>query len=265
MRSAHALRFSRTLCAFSLVLGVTGGAAMAQIQAPTPNRAQNNALGQALPEGVLRTISVSGLGEVSLPPDMASITLGIQSDAESSALALDEASAATQAILDRLNLESIDPSDIRSGAIRLQPRYSSSVLSSGQQITGYRAVNTVQVDVMNLDELGGLLSVLVADGANRLDRVSFGLQDPSAAMDDARRLAVADAMRRADLYAQAAGVPLGDVLSLSEQGAGGYRALMAEPGIMAEMAQSAPSLDVPIAPGEIDLTASLTMVFAIGD
>ncbi len=220
----------------------------------------------ALAEGETpRQIIVTGTGEVSLPPDMATVVVGVQAEAEAAADALDQASAATLAILARLDVEGVDAADIRSGAVRLQPRYSNSVLSSGQQIIGYRAVNSVTVEVLDLDRLGGLLAALVGDGANRLDRVSFGLQDPSAATDDARRLAVAEAIRRADLYAMAAGVTVGDVMTITEQGGGGYRALNAEPIVMAEMAASSPSFDVPIAPGEIDLSATITMVFAIAE
>lgn len=216
-------------------------------------------------QDIQRTINVTGTGELSLAPDMATIVIGVQSDGDETGTVLDAASTATSAILARLVAEGIDSAAIRSGAVRLQPRYSNSVLSSGQQIIGYRAVNTVQVEVRELDQLGGLLSALVGDGANRLDRVSFGLKDPTAAMDEARRLAVADARRRAALYAQAAGVGMGDVLNISEQGGSGYRTLQAEPSIMAEMAQSSPSIDVPVAPGEIDLNASINMVFAIAD
>jgi len=212
-----------------------------------------------------RTISVTGNGEISLPPDMATIVVGVQAEAQAAADALDQASAATLAILARLDVEEIDAADIRSGAVRLQPRHSNSVLSSGQQIIGYRALNSVTVEVRDLDRLGGLLAALVGDGANRLDRVSFGLQDPDEAMDDARRLAVAEAIDRAALYADAAGVEVGDVLSISEHGSSGYRSLNAEPVIMAEMAVSSPSYDVPIAPGEIDLNASIQMVFKVAN
>ncbi|WP_375282264.1 SIMPL domain-containing protein [Pseudooctadecabacter sp.] len=209
-----------------------------------------------------RTITVTGQGEVTLPPDMATITVGVQTNDEDAASALDAASAATLAILARLDVEGVAPADIQTGAVRLQPQYSNSALSSGQQIVGYRAVNSVNVQVNDLDRLGGLLAALVGDGANRLDRVTFGLQDPSAATDEARRRAVAEAMRNAGLYADAAGVTVGDVLSISEQGGGGYQPFRAEPVMMEAMA-SAPSFDVPVAAGEIDLNASVTMVFNI--
>jgi len=216
-------------------------------------------------EGVQPTINVTGTGQITLPPDMATVVVGIQTESEESGGALDQASAATLAILERLSAEGISSSDIKSGAVRLQPRYSSSVLSTGQQIVGYRAVNTVEVAVLDLSALGGLLSALVGDGANRLDRVTFGLQDPSAAQDEARYLAVAEAIRRAHLYADAADVVVGDVLNISEQGNVGYRGLTAEPAVMIEMAQSAPSLDVPVAAGEIMLNASINMVFEISE
>lgn len=209
-----------------------------------------------------RTITVTGEGKISIAPDMATIVIGVQAEAEVAAEALDTASAATAAILATLDGEDIDRSDVQSGAIRLTPRYSSSVLSSGQQIVGYRAVNSVEVRVLDLDRLGGLLAAVVGDGANRLDGVRFGLQDPSVATNDARVLAVQDGIARADLYAGAAGVSVGALVSLSELGSGGYRPVMAEPVVM-EMAASSPQFDVPVEAGQIDLSAQVMMVFEI--
>jgi uncharacterized protein YggE len=237
----------RSLLALTLVAGTLAFAALS-----SPAAAQD------------RTISVTGRGEINVEPDMATVTIGVQAEAEDTAQALDQASAATAAILATLDIENIPAADIRSGAIRLQPRYSQSVLSSGQQIIGYRAVNSIEVDVTDLDRLGGLLSAMVGDGANRLDRVNFGLQDPTAATDEARRRAVAEAARLAALYADAAGVAVGDLMTLSESGGGGYRALEAEP-VMLEMAASAPQFDVPVAPGKIVINASISMVYAIAD
>lgn len=211
-----------------------------------------------------RTITVTGSGEISVEPDMATIIIGVQADAENAADALDSASAATAAILATLDGEGILAEDIRSGAIRLNPRYSQSALSSGNQITGYQAVNSVEVEVRDLDRLGGLLAAVVGDGANRLDGVRFGLQDPASATDEARRRAVEEGARLAALYADAAGVSVGDLILMSEMGSGGYRPVMAEARQM-EMAISSPQYDVPIAPGKIELNASINMVYAIGE
>ena len=212
-----------------------------------------------------RTISVNGRGEISNDPDMATVVIGVQTEAEDTAQALDDGSAATASILAILDVEDIPLADIRSGAIRLQPRYNQSARSSGQQIIGYRAINSIEVDVTDLDQLGSLLAGLVGEGANRLDRVNFGLQDPTAATDEARRRAIAEGARLAALYADAAGVSMGDLMSLSESGGGGYRALEAEHVMMEAMATSAPQYDVPVAPGKIIINASISMVFAITD
>ena len=211
-----------------------------------------------------RTITVSGRGEVSVEPDMATVIIGVQSEAEIAANALDEASAATAAILATLDGEGVLAEDIRSGAIRLNPRYSQSVLSSGTQIVGYQAINSVEVEVRDLDRLGGLLAAVVGDGANRLDGVQFGLQDPQAATDEARRRAVAEAARLAALYASAAGVEVGDILTLSEAGSGGYRPIMTDQREMV-MNTASPQYDVPVSPGKIDLNASVVLVYAIAD
>ncbi len=214
---------------------------------------------------VARTISVTGTGGVSVEPDMATVIIGVQTEAEDAAVALDSASAATASVLALLDVEGIAPADIRRGAIRLNPRYSQSVLSSGTEITGYQALNSIEVTVNDLDRLGGILAAVIGGGANRLDAVRFGLQDPSEAEDEARRLAVMEGARLAALYAQAAGVEVGDLITLSEQGSGGYRMVVADAPVMLEMAASSPQYDVPVAPGKIDLNASINMTFAIAD
>ena len=211
-----------------------------------------------------RTITVTGRGEISVEPDMATVIIGVQTEAEVAATALDEASAATAAILATLDVEGVLAEDIRSGAIRLNPRYSQSVLSSGTQITGYQAVNSVEVRVDDLDRLGGLLAAVVGDGANRLDGVHFGLQDPTEATDEARRRAVAEGARLADLYAQAAGVSVGALQFINESGGSGYRPMVAETRQM-ELAASSPQYDVPVSPGKIDLNASVVLVYTIAD
>lgn len=211
-----------------------------------------------------RSITVTGQGEISVEPDMATVMIGVQSEADVAADALDATSAATAAILATLDIEGIAPEDIRSGAIRLNPRYNQSVLSSGTQITGYQAINSVEVKVNDLDRLGGLLAAVVGDGANRLDGVRFGLQDPSEATDEARRRAVAEGARLAQLYAQAAGVDVGDLMMLNEGGSGGYRMLDMAPAVVMEMSSS-PQYDVPVAAGMIEMSASIVMVYAIAD
>ena len=211
-----------------------------------------------------RTITVTGQGEISVEPDMATVIFGVQTEAEAAVNALDEASVATAAILAKLDREGVLSEDIRSGAIRLSPRYSQSVLSSGTQITGYQAVNSVEIQVIDLGRLGGLLAAVVGDGANRLEGVRFGLRNPTEATDEARRRAVAEGARLAGLYAQAAGVSLGELQLLNEAGSVGYRPMELDTRQM-ELVESSPQYDVPVSPGKIDLNAAVVMVYAIAD
>jgi uncharacterized protein YggE len=122
-------------------------------------------------------------------------------------------------------------------------------------IRGYRATNQVQVEVVGVDKVGGVLDALVAAGANELGGITFGIAEPTPLLDEARRKAVADARRKAELYAAAANVTLGRVTHVDETGGGGP-----PPVPYARMEAMAAT---PIAAGELDLTASVTVTFAI--
>jgi uncharacterized protein YggE len=106
--------------------------------------------------------------------------------------------------------------------------------------------------------VGTILDVLTQTGANRINNISFGIQKPRPHKDEARRLAVADARIKAELYAQAAGVELGQVISISESGG------IVQPRSMARMEVVAMAADaVPVAAGEMGLRATVTIVFAL--
>jgi len=210
-----------------------------------------------------RTISVSAEGDVSLAPDMASLILGVMAEAKSSRDALDQAGRAMQAILDFVATPGIEPRDVQSSAIRLMPRYGRN--SMGQIdykiISGYGAETTISLIVRDLNIVGDLLAGAVEAGANRVDGISFGLQNETEALDEARRLAVAEARRKAGLLAEAAGVGLGPLLQLTEMGSPSYRMEVASMA-MDMRADVAP---VPVAPGEISFSASVSLVYQIAD
>lgn len=209
-----------------------------------------------------RTITVNGHGEVTVTPDMATVRLAVRAEAKTTGAALDEASLAIRAVLDLLSDQGVARVDIQTGALRLSPVHGEELVSGAPKITGYRAVNTVSVTVTDLDRLGGLIASAVNAGANTLSGVRFGLQDPRTHEDAARRKAVDDAHRRAALYAEAGDVPLGDMLRLNEQGTGGYSPLRGGPAMM-EADPAAARADVPLAPGEITLSASVVVTYAI--
>lgn len=207
------------------------------------------------------TIAVSGEGRAEAIPDMAHITIGITAQAETAAEALAQASASVRDTLDRLDAAGIAPRDRQTTGLSLQPVWDyGRNTNAPPRITGFTAQNGVAVRLRDLSLLGGLLDAVVSGGANRLDGLRFAVAEPQPLLDEARRRAVADARRRAELYAGAAGVTLGQVLSISEGGGGGP--IM--PLMRAEMSMASDSA-VPIAKGEVELSARVEMIFAIAE
>ncbi|OYX42291.1 MAG: hypothetical protein B7Z02_12700 [Rhodobacterales bacterium 32-67-9] len=215
--------------------------------------------GPAFADDAPATISVTGEGRVDAAPDMATVSLGVTTDAETAGAAMAANSDGVRGVLERLKAAGIEGRDIQTSGLSLGPRYDYQK-SDGTPptIVGYTASNMVTVRVRALDTLGSVLDGVVTDGANTLNGLSFGIAEDQAVMDEARGRAVADAARKAKLYAEAAGVSLGRVLSISEQG--GYR----QPVMMAE-AGYAKSADVPVASGEVSLTASVAIVYEIAN
>ena len=201
-------------------------------------------------------ITVTGRGEVAAAPDMATITLGVTSQAKTAGEAMDETSAAVAAILKALEAAGIAPRDMQTSDLSLDPVWSSRASNgAAPRIEGFTARNTLRVRVRDLDRLGGVLDDVLEVGANTFRGLSFGLQEPGPLTDQARTAAVADAQRKAALIAGAAGVTLGPVLSISESGG------VSPQPVMMEAARAA----VPVAAGEVSLSATVTMVFALGE
>jgi uncharacterized protein YggE len=201
-------------------------------------------------------MTVTGQGRIDSAPDMATITLGVTNEAETAGEAMDKTSAAVAAILEQLAADGMAARDMQTRDLNLSPLWTDrrTVEDAQPQIVGFQASNTVVIRVRELDALGGILDRVIDSGANTFNGLSFGLQNPEPALDEARRTAVAEALRKAKLYAEAAGLVLGPVLELSEGGAS------SDPVPMARFAMAEA---VPIAQGEVTTDAFVTMIFAI--
>jgi len=203
-------------------------------------------------------LTVQGQGAVDLAPDMATISLGVTSEAASGAAALAENSAITAKILAVVEKAGILPRDMQTNGLSLSPLWNNrrSGSKSRPEIVGFVASNRVQVRVRDLDSLGGILDAVVGAGANQFNGLNFGLQDPVPAADNARDAAIKDAMRKAGLYAASAGIFLGPIISIDENNT----MSPGEPVMMLEAMQSGA---VPIAQGEVSMRARVTIVFEI--
>lgn len=202
-------------------------------------------------------ITVTGEGTAYAVPDMAIITMGAAAEAETAKAAMDQTSQITASILARLDAFQIAPRDVQTSDLSLFPVWSNRTESGGRpRIEGYQASNRVTVRIRDLSQLGTVLDAVLTDGANQLNGLQFGLSDPKPMMDEARRNAVADARAKAELLADAAGVRLGPLLSLTEIGSHAPR-----PELMG-MARAADAA-VPVAQGEAEIQATVSLVYAI--
>lgn len=203
------------------------------------------------------TITVNGEGEVSARPDMATVTLGVDTLGDSANTALAENTAATAKMLETLKTAGIAASDMQTSDLTLGPRWEHP--QEGQpKVVGFVASNNVSVTVRDLNKLGNVLDAVVKNGANTFQGLRFGLSDPKPNTDAARKAAVVDAIARANLYAEAAGVALGPVQSLTESFTG------QQPRPMMRMAADS-GAGVPLAEGEVSVKANVTMVFRLGE
>ena len=205
-----------------------------------------------------RIIAVWGHGEARARPDMARLSAGVVSEAPTARAALDANSAAMTKVIEAVKALEIAASHIRTTGVNLNPVYSRPEgTNAPPHIASYRVNNTVEIRLDDLAKLGTLLDAVTRAGANTANGLSLGIADTDRLEDTAREAAMKDAHRKAALLAKAAGVILGKVASISEEGAG--RSPMPMP--MRAMAMEAKS--VPVEPGESIVEATLRVVYAI--
>jgi uncharacterized protein len=203
------------------------------------------------------TLSVNGEGVVYAAPDMATVMLGVTTQGDTAAEAMAANNTAVVAVMARLTSAGVEARDMQTSNLSLGPDYSRYDGSAGGVPDTYVAANMLSVRVRALEGLGAILDASITDGANTLNGISFGLDDPRPALDEARKRAVADARLKAELLAEAAGVGLGPIVSVSEGGGFGQP--------MPMFRQSDAASAVPVAAGEMGMTATVTIVFEIAE
>jgi uncharacterized protein YggE len=203
-------------------------------------------------------ISVNGEAHLSVPPDLAEIDGGVTSEAKTAREASEANNAAMAKVLLALKGAGIAEKDFQTSRLSLQPQSAPGRVSSGpMQIVGYRASNRVTVQLHDVSKVAGVIDALVGAGANEIGGINFMVSDASKLLDDARAQAIADARRKAEIYARAAGVALGAPVSISEGGGGSLQQFRKMP-MAVSMAASAP-----VAQGEETLQVTVSVSWAI--
>jgi uncharacterized protein YggE len=201
-------------------------------------------------------IIVSGEGVVRAAPDYAHITVGVTTNGATASAASEANSRIMAAVATALRGAGIAPPDLQTAHFSVQPVYASATSSSAPKLSGFSVTNQFGVTVRQVERVGDVLDRAIAAGANDVGSIQFQHADLSKTLDLARTAALADARRKAELYAHAAELTLGAVSWVIEE-----QANVPQPRFLgARMAASAP---VPIAAGEDTLQVRVTVGFDV--
>jgi uncharacterized protein YggE len=205
-------------------------------------------------------LSLSAYGEVRAAPDMAQITLAVETTGTTAAQAMASNRERMTKVFAVLAKQGLKPSDIQTTGLNLNAQYAYEP-NLPPRLTGYQANNSVTITVNDLSRLGATLDAVVGAGVNQVSGIGFGLKNPQAIEDAARRAAVKALTAKAALYAEATGLGTPRLISLSE---GGDVQPAPRPMVFAMAKMSADSGPTPIAEGELKVRIDVTGVYALG-
>jgi hypothetical protein len=207
-----------------------------------------------LVQGTMLSVSASGSSEAA--PDMATINLGVATEGQTAQAALAENGRRMAALIQALRRAGVAERDIQTTNVSVYPQQQ---YRDGQPplVTGYQANNSVSAQVRNINNVGRVIDAAVAAGGNTVNGVSFSHQDPEAQLDIARRDAIAEARRRATLYAEALGMSVARIVAVSE--GGGF----APPVMPMAMERMAASDATPVAPGQLETNVTVNVTFEL--
>lgn len=205
------------------------------------------------------TLNLSAEGEARVAPDMATINLGVMTEAQTASVAMDQNAARMNAVIAALRRAGIEERNIQTSSLNLNAQYDYRQNES-PVLRGYRAENQVTIRVLDLDRLGQALDAVVAAGSNQINGISFGLQDPTEAENRARMDAVRALREKADLYAAATDHRITRMLSLSE--GGGYAPQPPMPMMAARNFAVAESA-TPVQSGEMSVKVNISAVYLV--
>ncbi len=207
------------------------------------------------------TLSVTGAGQVAMTPDIAYIYIGVHTESGTAADAVAENTASTTKVIDALVAAGVDKKDINTSNFSIWPSQQYDPQTGQPLDTKYVVDNSVYVKVRKLDSLGELLDTAIQSGANSINSIQFDLADKTEALRKARAEAVKNAKTQAEELAEAAGVTLGEIQSISFYDSAPYPVMDAYGKGGGGMAAEAAA--VPIQPGQLTLTVNVTLNYDI--
>jgi len=205
------------------------------------------------PDSNTRQVTVVGAGQVQGTPDTLTVNASMEFLAPDATAAMNQTNDRQQAVIDGLVGAGIDRKDIATTQADLQPQYG----SDSTTISAYRATNSINVTIHDLDKASDVIGLIVTTGGNaaRINSVSYSFGDDSQLVRDARARAFEDAKDRAGQYAQLSGLTLGKVISIAESGG----ALPPQPMPAPRTMEAA----TPLEPGQQTVGFSVTVIWEL--
>ncbi len=204
-------------------------------------------------------IWVTGVGEVTVVPDVAVLSLGVEAQAKTVTEAQQQATGAMNAIMSVLDSHGVDEKDIKTQQYSIQPvrewRDDQYIL------VGYRVTNTVTVKVRDIDDTGSIIDDAVVAGGDYtiINSISFTVDEPEEYYEDVRAKAMADAKDKAEQLAELGGVKLGKPMYIAEYS--GYASVVVYDGLREADGVVVPTTD--ISPGETEIQMTVQVVYSI--
>ncbi|MHB1316502.1 MAG: SIMPL domain-containing protein [Minisyncoccota bacterium] len=225
-------------------------------------------IGKNIP--TMNTVSVTGKGEISIKPDVASFTYSVIEEGKTTSEAQDKSTEKSNSIIDALKKAGIEEKDIKTISYNINPKYeyTNSVCTPyscppGKSIiVGYEVSQSVEVKIRKIDKAGDIISLAGGLNVPNLSNLSFVVDDPEALKSEVRKLAIIDAKEKAKALSKELGVKFGEIISFYENGNDPYP-------YMSERTYGgvAPAMDIKVSPalptGENKLTTQVTITYSI--
>ncbi len=218
--------------------------------------------GQSSDQGNVSTINVSGTCEISVPADVGYIQMGVETQDKDVKDAQEENAEAMQNIIDAVMELGLTEDDITTSNYSIYPYYNYNDGSRSEEPDYYIISNTVKLRVKDLDILGDVIDIAAENGANRAYSIYFDAEDTVASQDDALQKAVEDALRKANLIAEAADVKVIGIQQISDQT---YYSTGYYDYARADMAMEEAAYSTPIMSGQVSVTANVYVEVIIGN
>ena len=211
------------------------------------------------PADQLYTITIEGEGKVTAVPDIAQISLGLQTDKATVTEAQRENTDKVNKIVSDLKALGIEGKDIKTDNYSVYPRYD---WTDGKQVLrGYTVTQSLSVKIRNLDSIGTVLEKSAADGANQVGGLNFTIDEPETLKQQAREKALEQAKQKAEALAKIAGVKLGRLVSFNENSSG--YPIYARTDMMKSAPVAGEAAVPDIQPGSQDIIVDVTVTYEV--